>query len=55
MQQDLAPTLLNNFIKQATSEPTKFDVVYININEIDVLHSKNMARVWYLVRYMQKH
>ena len=40
VQQDLAP-----FIKQPRTEPTKFDVVDININEIDALHSKNMDRV----------
>ena len=44
-QQDLAP-----FIKQPRSKPTTFYVVDININEIDALHSKNMDRVWYLVK-----
>ena len=46
VQQDLA-----SFIKQPRSELTKFDVVYTNINEIDALNSKNMDRVWHLVRY----
>ena len=45
VQQDLAP-----FIKQPRSKPTTFYVVDININEIDALHSKNMDRVWYLVK-----
>ena len=49
VQQDLA-----SFMKQPRSQPTKFDVVDININEIDALHSKNIDRVWYLVRYKSR-
>ena len=41
-------------MKQPRSQPTKFDVVDININEIDALHSKNIDRVWYLVRYKSR-
>ena len=41
-------------MKQPRSQPAKFDVVDININEIDALHSKNMDRVWYLVRYKSR-